>query len=75
MANPNKLLILIAGDQEIVRRGLKSLIASKPGGNVGAEAASGHQAITLAGQHRVAPIALFRFFNVRGLYAFASELV
>jgi len=75
MANPNELRILIADDQEIVRRGLKSLIASKPWWNVGAEAASGQQAIALAVQHRVAPIGLFRFFNVRGLYVFASELV
>jgi DNA-binding NarL/FixJ family response regulator len=52
MVNSNGLSILIADDHEIVRRGLKSLIASKPGWNVCAEAASGREAIVLATRHR-----------------------
>lgn len=51
MVNSNELRILIADDHEIVRRGLKTLISSKPGWNVCAEAASGREAIALAARH------------------------
>jgi DNA-binding NarL/FixJ family response regulator len=44
--------ILIADDHDIVRRGLKELLAAKPGWEVCAEAKNGHEAVTLAEQHR-----------------------
>jgi len=52
MANLNALRILIADDHEIVRRGLRSLLSSRAGWTVCAEAASGREAIALALQHR-----------------------
>jgi DNA-binding NarL/FixJ family response regulator len=48
----NNLRILIADDHEIIRRGLKALLASRPGWEVCAEAATGRQAVVLAGEHR-----------------------
>jgi DNA-binding NarL/FixJ family response regulator len=48
----NNLRILIADDHEIVRRGLKTLLASRAGWVVCAEAATGREAVALAGQHR-----------------------
>jgi len=48
----NDLRILIADDHEIVRRGLKTLLSSKPGWTICAEAGSGREAIGLASQHR-----------------------
>jgi DNA-binding NarL/FixJ family response regulator len=52
MPNLNELRILIADDHEIVRRGLKTLLSSRPGWTVCAEAASGREAIALAAQVR-----------------------
>jgi DNA-binding NarL/FixJ family response regulator len=48
----NNLQILIADDHEIVRRGLKALLSSRPGWIVCAEASSGRGAVALAAQHR-----------------------
>jgi DNA-binding NarL/FixJ family response regulator len=48
----NNLRILIADDHEIVRLGLTSLLASRPGWEVCAEAATGREAVALAAQHR-----------------------
>src|SRR5579872_716696 len=48
----NDLRILIADDHEIVRRGLKTVLSSRPGWTVCAEAASGREAIALAAEHR-----------------------
>jgi DNA-binding NarL/FixJ family response regulator len=52
MPHLNELRILVADDHEIVRRGLKTLLASRPGWTVCAEAASGREAIALAAQLR-----------------------
>ncbi len=52
MVNSKELRILVADDHEIVRRGVKSLLSSKPEWKVCAEAASGREAIALAEQHR-----------------------
>jgi DNA-binding NarL/FixJ family response regulator len=52
MPDLNNLRILIADDHEIVRRGLKALLASRPGWEVCAEAATGRDAVALAAQHR-----------------------
>jgi DNA-binding NarL/FixJ family response regulator len=46
------LRILIADDHELVRRGLKALLSSKPGWVVCAEAATGRAAIAMAEKHR-----------------------
>jgi DNA-binding NarL/FixJ family response regulator len=48
----NNLRILIADDHEIVRRGLKALLASKAGWMVCAEANGGREAVALAAQYR-----------------------
>jgi DNA-binding NarL/FixJ family response regulator len=48
----NNLRILIADDHEIVRRGLTSLLSSRPGWVVCAEAATGREAVSKAEQHR-----------------------
>src|SRR4029077_11409654 len=42
----------VADDHDIIRRGLKSLLCSRPGWVVCAEATTGREAITLAEQHR-----------------------
>jgi DNA-binding NarL/FixJ family response regulator len=47
----NNLRILIADDHEIVRRGLTSLLSSRPGWVVCAEASTGREAVALAAQH------------------------
>jgi DNA-binding NarL/FixJ family response regulator len=52
MATLNNLRILIADDHEIVRRGLSSLLSSRPGWVVCAEAATGREAVALAEQNR-----------------------
>jgi DNA-binding NarL/FixJ family response regulator len=52
MPNLNNLRILIADDHEVVRRGLTSLLSSRPGWVVCAEASSGREAVALAAQHR-----------------------
>lgn len=52
MPTPNTLRILIADDHELVRTGLKSLVSSRPGWIVCAEAANGRDAVALATQHR-----------------------
>jgi DNA-binding NarL/FixJ family response regulator len=44
--------ILIADDHDLVRRGLKTLLSSKPGWVVCAEAATGREAIAKAEKHR-----------------------
>jgi len=46
------LRILIADDHELVRRGLRALLSSKPGWVVCAEAATGRAAIAMAEKHR-----------------------
>ena len=48
----SNLRILVADDHDIIRRGLKSLLCSRPGWMVCAEAATGREAIALAEQHR-----------------------
>lgn len=52
MPGLNDLRILVADDHEIVRRGLKTLLSSRPGWTVCAEAGTGREAIALASQHR-----------------------
>lgn len=52
MPSPNGLRILVADDHEIVRRGLKKVLSSRPGWTVCAEAATGREAIAMAAQHR-----------------------
>lgn len=48
--NDTKLRILIADDHEMVRRGLKALLADRPGWEVCAEAENGRAAVRLAEQ-------------------------
>jgi len=48
----SNLRILVADDHDIIRRGLKALLASRPGWVVCAEAATGRQAVTQAEQHK-----------------------
>src|SRR5690349_24700361 len=48
----SNLRILVADDHDIIRRGLMSLLSSRPGWMVCAEAATGREAVTLAEQHR-----------------------
>jgi DNA-binding NarL/FixJ family response regulator len=48
----NSLRILIADDHEIVRRGLKAVLSSRPDWVVCAEAGTGREAVALAAQHR-----------------------
>ncbi len=48
----SNLRILVADDHDIIRRGLKALLASRPGWVVCAEAATGRQAVALAEQHK-----------------------
>src|SRR5579859_5632621 len=48
----NSLRILIADDHEIVRRGLKAVLSSRPDWVVCAEAGTGREAVALAVQHR-----------------------
>ena len=52
MQASNQLRILIADDHELVRRGVKALLSSKPGWVVCAEAATGREAIAKAEKHR-----------------------
>ena len=52
MPAPNNLRILIADDHEIVRRGLKALLSSRPDWIVCAEASTGREAVAMAEQHR-----------------------
>ena len=47
-----KLRILIADDHDIVRRGLRAFLSSRPGWEVCAEAATGREAIAMAELHR-----------------------
>jgi DNA-binding NarL/FixJ family response regulator len=46
------LNILVADDHDIIRRGLKDLLAAKPGWEVCAEAKTGKEAVTLAEQFK-----------------------
>jgi DNA-binding NarL/FixJ family response regulator len=46
------LRILVADDHDIIRRGLKALLSSRPGWMVCAEAGTGREAVTLAEQHK-----------------------
>jgi DNA-binding NarL/FixJ family response regulator len=46
------LRILVADDHDIIRRGLKSLLAAKPGWEICAEAKNGREAIALAEEHK-----------------------
>jgi DNA-binding NarL/FixJ family response regulator len=48
----SSLRILVADDHDIIRRGLKALLSSRPGWVVCAEAATGREAITLSEQQR-----------------------
>jgi len=48
----NNLRILIADDHEVVRRGITSLLSSRRGWVVCAEARTGREAVALAAQHR-----------------------
>jgi DNA-binding NarL/FixJ family response regulator len=48
----NNLRILIADDHEIVRKGLKTLLASRSGWVICAEAGTGRDAVALALKHR-----------------------
>lgn len=48
----NSLRILIADDHEIIRRGLRALLSSRPGWIVCAEAPTGREAVALAAEHR-----------------------
>jgi DNA-binding NarL/FixJ family response regulator len=48
----NNLRILIADDHEIVRKGLKTLLASRSGWVIFAEAGTGRDAVALATKHR-----------------------
>jgi DNA-binding NarL/FixJ family response regulator len=52
MQGSEKLRILIADDHEIIRRGLKALLSSRPGWVICAEAATGREAICKAEEHR-----------------------
>jgi DNA-binding NarL/FixJ family response regulator len=52
MQASDQLRILIADDHELVRRGVKALLSSKPGWVVCAEAATGREAIAKAEKHR-----------------------
>jgi len=46
------LRIMIADDHDIIRRGLRALLSSRPGWTICAEAATGREAIVLAEQHK-----------------------
>ena len=48
----NNLRILIADDHEIIRRGLRALLSSRPDWIICAEAATGREAIAQAQRHR-----------------------
>jgi len=52
MPASNSIRILIADDHEIVRRGLVSLLSSRPGLVLCGEARTGREAVVLAEQHR-----------------------
>src|ERR1700747_2818923 len=52
MQSSDSIRILIADDHDLVRRGLKALLSSKPGWVVCAEAATGREAIAKAEKHR-----------------------
>jgi DNA-binding NarL/FixJ family response regulator len=52
MANLKNLRILIADDHEIIRRGLRALLSSRPDWVICAEAATGREAISKAAEHR-----------------------
>src|SRR5437763_421573 len=52
MANLKSLRILIADDHEIIGRGLRALLASRPDWVICAEAARGLEAISKAAEHR-----------------------
>jgi DNA-binding NarL/FixJ family response regulator len=46
------LRILVADDHDIIRRGLKQLVTTRPGWEVCAEAKTGREAVNLAEQHK-----------------------
>src|ERR1700719_3112403 len=48
----SNLRILVADDHDIIRRGVKALLSSRPGWMVCAEATTGREAIALAAQHK-----------------------
>jgi DNA-binding NarL/FixJ family response regulator len=52
MVNLKNLRILIADDHEIIRRGLRALLSSRPDWVICAEAATGREAISKAAEHR-----------------------
>jgi DNA-binding NarL/FixJ family response regulator len=47
-----QLRILIADDHDILRRGIKAVLSSRPGWEVCAEASTGRQAVAMAEEHR-----------------------
>ena len=53
--------ILVADDHDIIRRGLKELLTSRPGWEVCAEAKTGREAVTLA--ERFGSAASAKFVN------------
>ena len=52
MPDLHKLRILIADDHELVRKGLKAMLSSRPDWALCAEAATGREAVALAAKHR-----------------------
>jgi DNA-binding NarL/FixJ family response regulator len=52
MPGSDNLRILVADDHEIIRRGLKALLSSRPGWAICAEATTGREAISKAEEHR-----------------------
>lgn len=52
MSGASPIRILLADDHPVVRQGLAALINRQPGMLVVAEAATGHEAVTLFGTHR-----------------------
>lgn len=52
MQASGKLRILIADDHDIMRRGLRAFLSSRPGWEICAEAATGREAIAMAEEHQ-----------------------
>jgi DNA-binding NarL/FixJ family response regulator len=52
MGESDNLRIMVADDHEIIRKGIKALISSRPGWAVCAEAATGREAISKAEEHQ-----------------------
>jgi DNA-binding NarL/FixJ family response regulator len=65
--------ILIADDREILRRRLKTLLASRPGREVCAEAAAGRGAVALSVQHRPDTVVMDMSMPARTVGSYAEE--